>query len=55
MVTKKTHRMVLTDDKGQFSSVITQHRLIKWLSNRKIEEFGDFGGLTIDDLDLGLK
>lgn len=55
MVTKKTHRMVLTDDKGQFSSIITQHRIIKWLSHRKLEEFGDFGGLTIDDLDLGLK
>jgi len=55
MVTKKTHRMVLTDDKGQFSSIITQHRIIKWLSNRKLEEFGDFGGLTMDDLDLGIK
>jgi len=47
--------VAVVNAKGEFVSIITQSRLIQWLSNRSSSEMGQFVSMTIGDFKLGYK
>jgi CBS domain-containing protein len=40
------------DKNGNFSSLLTQHRIVSWLSNIELDWYGEFGLLTMANLEF---
>jgi len=51
---QRLREAAIVNENGEFVSLITQFRLLQWISN-KSAEFGDFGNMTIEQFRLGFK
>jgi len=51
----QVYQLAVADTLGRFYSVLTHFRLLVWLANRNISEFGDLASEAIETFNLGFK
>jgi len=49
------YQIAVYDFEGKFYSILTQSRIISWLANRKVSEFGDFASEPLEAFHVGFK